>query len=115
MTMHVKNWMSSGLAIGILSASIYSGPAWGLWGQVINEYIMLLASDGAADDQFGWSIAIDNGIAAVSAYLNDNSAPDSGAAYVFDVSRCSADINGDGAVDVLDFFAFVTAFAAGCP
>ncbi len=29
--------------------------------------------------------------------------------------NCPADINGDGAVDVLDFFAFVTAFAAGDP
>ncbi len=46
----------------------------------------LLADDGAADDRFGNAIAIDNGIAAIGAYSNDDNGVNSGSAYLFDLS-----------------------------
>lgn len=52
------------IAVGVLVA----GPT---FGQVINEDLKLLASDGAAEDFFGYSIAIDNGSSSGSAYVFD--------------------------------------------
>lgn len=46
----------------------------------------LLPSDGAAGDEFGNSIAIDNGIVAVGAWRADEFGDASGAAYLFDAS-----------------------------
>ncbi len=46
----------------------------------------LLPSDGAAEDSFGFSIAIDNGLVAVGAHGNDDNGSGSGSAYVFDAS-----------------------------
>lgn len=43
----------------------------------------LLPADGAADDMFGWSVALENGVAVVGA-LGDNNGR--GAAYLFDVA-----------------------------
>lgn len=43
----------------------------------------LLASDGAAGDQFGTDVAIDGDVLVVGAPGNDAAGPDSGAAYVF--------------------------------
>jgi len=44
---------------------------------------ILPASDGAENDNFGWSVAIDGDTAIVGAYLHDNVQPDSGAAYIY--------------------------------
>jgi len=52
--------------------------------QVLNEDLKLLASDGAASDRFGWSIAIDNGVVAVGAWFDADNGTESGSAYVFD-------------------------------
>lgn len=68
----------------------------------------LLPSDGSSSDEFGRSIAIDNGTVAAGAY-RDNS----GSAYVFDTGTgvaCPADLNGDGFADFLDISAFLSAF-----
>ncbi len=46
----------------------------------------LLPSDAEADDRFGVSIAMDNGIVAVGAWLDDDNGVDSGSAYLFDAS-----------------------------
>jgi len=46
----------------------------------------LLPDDGAIDDQFGYSIAIDNGVVAVGARFDDDNGINSGSAYLFDVS-----------------------------
>lgn len=46
----------------------------------------LLAGDGGAGDQFGHSIAIDNGIVAVGAWGDDDNGSDSGSVYLFDVA-----------------------------
>jgi FG-GAP repeat protein len=46
----------------------------------------LLPGDGAPDDQFGVSIAIGSGFVAVAAWRDDDTATDSGSAYVFDAA-----------------------------
>jgi len=43
----------------------------------------LLASDGAANDWFGWSVSISGDTAVVGAFLDDDSGEDSGSAYIF--------------------------------
>lgn len=44
----------------------------------------LLASDGQADDRFGWQVGITTNRAIVAARFNDEAGADAGAAYVFD-------------------------------
>jgi hypothetical protein len=50
------------------------------WGQ----YTKITASDGKADDYFGYSVSIDGDTAVVGAYKVDDNGDDSGAAYIFD-------------------------------
>ncbi len=50
------------------------------------ELAKLLGSEIEADDTFGFSVAIDGGLAIVGAIFDDDHGLDSGAAYVFDVS-----------------------------
>jgi len=47
------------------------------------EQDKLLASDGAADDYFGWSVSISGDYAIIGAYCDDDNGLDSGSAYVF--------------------------------
>ena len=51
----------------------------GLWNQIAK----LTASDPAADDLFGYSVAVDGGTVVVGAYGDDDGGTDSGSAYVF--------------------------------
>ncbi|EPR73959.1 quinoprotein [Winogradskyella psychrotolerans RS-3] len=66
-------------------ASLNSGSAYifvrsgGSW----IEQVKLTASDAAANDQFGRSVAIDGDYAIVGAYYNDDNGSGSGSAYVF--------------------------------
>lgn len=53
------------------------------FGQVINEDLKFIASDGAESDGFGYSIAFDNDIVAVGVWGNDDN---SGSAYLFNAS-----------------------------
>ncbi len=46
----------------------------------------LLPDDGAENDRFGNSIAIDNGVVVVGAALNDDQGADSGSVYLFDAA-----------------------------
>ncbi len=48
--------------------------------------IKLLASDGAADDSFGCSVAISGGAAIVGALNDDDNGSESGSAYLFDTT-----------------------------
>jgi hypothetical protein len=76
----------------------------------------LLPSDGAADDWFGFSIAIDNGVVAVGATQDDDNGGDSGSAYIFALNcACPADINADGNLNILDFVAFQLLWQADDP
>ncbi|MEN0112083.1 MAG: hypothetical protein AAF805_15285, partial [Planctomycetota bacterium] len=52
----------------------------------LTPYAKLTASDGASDDRFGASVAIDGGLAIVGAYGDDDGGSDAGAAYLFDVA-----------------------------
>jgi hypothetical protein len=52
-------------------------------GNAWTQEAKLTASDGAAGDRFGHSVAISGDIAVVGAYQDDGSAVDSGSAYVF--------------------------------
>jgi hypothetical protein len=45
----------------------------------------ITASDGAADDQFGWSVAVGSGRIVVSAWRDDDNGSNSGSAYIFDL------------------------------
>jgi len=66
---------------GIDSGSAYifkrSGTSWA-------EEAKLTASDGAAIDQFGWSVSISGEYAIVGAHLDDDNGADSGSAYIFE-------------------------------
>jgi hypothetical protein len=57
------------------------------WGQVQK----LTASDAAADDNFGWSVAISGDTVVVGAYGDDDGGDDSGSAYVFERNQGGAD------------------------
>ena len=52
-------------------------------GTTWTEQAKLTASDGAADDQFGISVAIAGDTIVVGAYWDDDNGSDSGSAYVF--------------------------------
>ena len=60
----------------------------------------LLASDGAANDRFGWSVAISGEVAIVGALGDDDNGSASGSAYVFVIAL--ADSDGDGITDQSD-------------
>jgi len=51
-----------------------------------NQLFKLTASDAAADDRFGFSVAISGNIAIVGARLDDDGGTDSGSAYLFDIT-----------------------------
>ena len=51
--------------------------------QSINEMQKILASDGAVDDWFGYSISISGNYAVIGAGADDDNGTESGSAYVF--------------------------------
>jgi len=61
---------------GVAYVFIRSGTDW-------TEQAKLLASDGAADDMFGYSVSIDGDYAIIGARWDDDNGVDSGSAYVF--------------------------------
>ncbi len=71
----------------------------------------VLASDAAASDAFATSVSVAGDVAVVSARLDDDkdNGPDSGSAYVYGglaglgCNRCPWDLDGDGAVGIVDF------------
>ena len=116
---------------GSMSGSAYifkrDGTAW-------TEQAKITASDGAAYDQFGVSVAISGDYAFVGAYLDDDAGSESGSSYIYDVpelyvfttadagialeiavgSRPSDlrwDVSGDGSVTSLDALMILQAAA----
>ena len=80
------------------------------WGQVQK----IIASDGAANDQFGGSVSISGDTLVVGAYGDDANAFDSGSSYVFLVNYLSmGDFEPDGDVDGSDLSFFSEAYAVG--
>ena len=50
------------------------------------ELFKLIASDGAENDRFGWSVAVSGNTAVIGALSDNDNGPSSGSAYVFDVT-----------------------------
>jgi hypothetical protein len=71
----------------------------------------ITASDGAADDNFGASVAVGSGRIVVGAYLDDDNDFDSGSAYIFDLdgTQLAKITASDGAI----FDQFGTSVAVG--
>ena len=63
------------------SAYVFVRPSEG-WATA-TETAKLTASDGAADDEFGWSVSVDGDTMVVGAHGDDGSGSNSGSAYVF--------------------------------
>ncbi|MCH8153589.1 MAG: FG-GAP repeat protein, partial [Planctomycetes bacterium] len=70
----------------------------------------LLADDGAAGDEFGWSVAMSGPTAIVGAHFDDDNGSNSGSAYLFDASVCPWDLDNNGAVGILDLLALLAAW-----
>ena len=51
------------------------------------ERAKLLPSDGAADDYFGWAVAISGNVVVVSSHNDDDYGNNSGAAYIFELTN----------------------------
>ena len=62
------------------SAYVYEQQADGTWSQTAK----LTADDGASQDYFGRSLALDAGLAVIGAYSDDDNGYNSGSAYVFE-------------------------------
>ena len=79
------------------------------------ETTKLLASDGAGDDLFGFSVAFNGEVAVVGAEQHDDDGSATGSVYVYDCDLvgCEGDANGDGVVDPLDSGYVLSRF--GCP
>ena len=65
----------------ILCAAVLALPA---AAATLTEDAKLLASDGAAYDDFGWSVSVSGETAVVGAWADDDNGDSSGSAYVFD-------------------------------
>ncbi len=81
------------------SAYVFEEPAGG-WAGTLNEDEKLVASDAAAGDAFGWSVAFSGSTVVIGSYHDDDSGADSGSAYVFEVGP--TDTDGDGVADGAD-------------
>ena len=77
------------------------------------QLFKLLADDGAADDLFGFSVAISGDTAVVGAWGDDDNGVNSGSVYLFDAGNgnsctrdpdwiCDGDVDGDGQVNPVD-------------
>ena len=66
----------------------------------MNEDLKLLSGDGIADQEFGYSVAVDNGLVAVGARFDDDNGAQSGSAYLFEAATGTELVKfvpGDGA------------------
>lgn len=73
-------------APGNNGAATFSGAAYLFDTMTGSEIGKIIASDGESVDQFGWAVDLDGDIAIVGARWEDESAPNGGAAYLYDVS-----------------------------
>jgi len=73
----------------------------------------ITASDGAAGDRFGWSVAVGSGRIVVGARLDDDLGSDSGSAYIFDLdgTQLAKITASDGAA--FDYFGWSVAVGSG--
>jgi len=71
------------LLILLIGLSVAFNP---IRGDTIYEDIQLTATDSESGDEFGHSISLDNGVAAIGAPFDDDNGTNSGSAYLYDVS-----------------------------
>ena len=75
----------------------------------------LTASDGAAGDSFGYSVAISGEAAIIGAWDDDDNGSGSGSAYLFGCPyTIPGDLNGDCKVDFRDFAVMATNWLIDC-
>ncbi len=79
-------------APGNNGAATFSGAAYLFDTTSGAELGKVIASDGESVDQFGWSVDLDNGLAIIGARWEDDSAPNGGAAYIFDITNPASPI-----------------------
>jgi hypothetical protein len=75
----------------------------------------LLPTDGGAENNFGYSIAMSENTVAIGAVYDDDNDFRSGSSYIFTVAPCTADLTGDNTLNFFDVSAFLTAFGAREP
>ena len=73
-------------APGNAGAASFSGAAYLYDTTTGAELGKIIASDGASVDQFGWSVDLEGNLAIVGARWEDESAPNGGAAYLYDIT-----------------------------
>jgi len=85
----------------------------GMWDQIAK----VLPSDGAAGDEFGFSVAVNGARVIVGSYKDDDLGSGSGSAYIGDLNctSCPADFTADGVLDIFDVFAFLDLYNAMDP
>ena len=78
-----------------------------------NQLTKITASDGAADDYFGYSVAVGSGRIVVGAYRDDDNGSASGSAYIFDLdgNQLAKITASDGAAG--DYFGYSVAVGSG--
>ena len=78
-----------------------------------NEVGIITASDGAADDYFGGSVAVGSGRIVVGAYGDDNNGYSSGSAYIFDLDGNEVGIMTASDGTAYDQFGYSVAVGSG--
>ena len=86
----VGSWRDDDGGTNSGSVFVFTKPSggWGAWSSLSSTEksaltAKLTASDAAAEDHFGWSVAVDGDNVVVGAYGNDDDGADSGSAYLF--------------------------------
>jgi hypothetical protein len=77
------------------------------------QLFKLTASDAEANQLFGYSVAISGTTAIVGAWGDDDAAPNSGSAYIFNLNSttpCPTDLNNSGTTDLSDLNTLLAAF-----
>ena len=99
------------VAISLAATAVFVAP---VHGQLTMENSKILADDGEEFDQFGWAVALDNGLLAVGTNAADDQGANSGSAYLFSSStgmQLFKLLPVDGAAD--DYFGYSIALQDG--
>ena len=91
-------------------AGLFSGSAYLFDAMTGEQRFKLTASDAAAGDEFGISVAISGTTSIVGASFDDDAGPSSGSAYIFNLPTCPTDLDNSGATDLTDLNTLLAAF-----
>ena len=93
------------------SAYVFERNSGGIW----QEVQKLSASDGSANDVFGYSASISGNAILIGAFFDDDNGEDSGSAYVYTIEQapfCPGDATGDLVVNLADFSQLLVDFGS---